>query len=93
MKPFPRSIEAVGGRRCELGVEAVGGGAMGATRAYWRREKLGSALEKGKGVERGRAHLLHGPKGRKRAREEARRGRPLLHGVVVAARRPTSACV
>ena len=66
---------------------------MARRRAPWRREKLGSALEKGKGVERGRARLLHGPKGRKQAREEARRGRLSLHGVAVALRRPSSACV
>jgi len=36
MKPFPRSIRAGEGRRWELGMEAVGGGAMGATRAYPR---------------------------------------------------------
>ena len=77
-----------------LRVEAVGGGAMDATASALAQEKknLGSALEKGKGVERGRAHLLHGPKGRKRARKEARSGRSGCHGFVVAARRRTSAC-
>ena len=89
-------------RRCFGLWEGGGGGSawspwaaatMARRRAPWRREKLGSALEKGKGVERGRARLLHEPKGRKQAREEARRGRLSLHGVAVALRRPSSACV
>ena len=75
-------------------MEAVGGGAMDATAsALAQGKKISARLwRKGKEWRGGRARLLHGPKGRKRARKEARRGRSGRHGFVVAARRRTSAC-
>ena len=75
-------------------MEAVGGGAMDATAsALAQGKKISVRLwRKGKEWRGGRARLLHGPKGRKRARKEARRGRSGRHGFVVAARRRTSAC-